>query len=214
MTRSAVAHLLSIVASSGLIAAASGCGGATAGDRAEVASTPMAAGGESGGAAARRVGSGGANQQGRRVAGSSGASSTPFASAAPTQADVLGRSGYGAGAAGGAGGPGGAFPASPGGAGPIGGDHDHPVPTCGAMESYLYVARDFQCPGGGNPLASDPRAASEARVGSVGAHPHTGGGDPLLESHIVDQYRVPCPTGPIDLFVCLYHCPVGRTPID
>lgn len=176
-----------------------GCGGAPAESTATTTSSP---GSESTGGT-----SGGANQQGRAVAPvTEGGAST--SAGGPTQADVLGRSGYGGegyGAAPGAGG---------GGIGLIGGDREHPVPTCGAMESYLYVARDFQCPGGGNPLAGDPRAGAQSRIGNVGPHAHGPETDPMIDAHIVDLYEVPCPRGPVQVHVCLYHCPPGRSPMD
>ncbi len=90
-------------------------------------------------------------------------------------------------------------------------DFDHPVATCGAMESYLYIARTFQCPEGGNPLGGDWRAGAGARLGSGRSH---GGGTGMLDSHIVDLYEVPCGSGPVRVYVCLYHCPAGRTPLD
>lgn len=97
----------------------------------------------------------------------------------------------------------------------LGFDREHPVPRCGAMESYLFVAQEFQCPGGGNPLGGDPRAGAGARRGNVGPHAHAAtGGDPMLESHIVDLYEIPCPSGPAQVYVCLYHCPPGRSPMD
>lgn len=100
------------------------------------------------------------------------------------------------------------------GSGAVGGDREHPVPACGAMESYLYVAGQFQCPGGGNPLGGDPRAGARARLGNVGPHAHGPERDPMMDAHIVDLYEVPCPSGAVQVYVCLYHCPPGRTPLD
>ena len=98
----------------------------------------------------------------------------------------------------------------------LGQDSEHPVPVCGALESYLYVARDYRCPGGGNPLGGDPRRGQAARRGNVGPHSHppSASAEPFLDAHIVDLYEIPCPTGPQELYVCLYHCPPGRSPID
>jgi hypothetical protein len=89
-----------------------------------------------------------------------------------------------------------------------GGDREHPVPTCGPLESYVYVARDFQCPGGGNPFGGDPAAAQAARRGSVGAHAYSGPrtGDFVMDAHIVDVYDVPCASGRTPVYVCMYHC--------
>lgn len=114
-------------------------------------------------------------------------------------------------------GPGASGPATSGpgtmpGAG-AGSDREHPVEVCGAMESYLYVARRFQCPGGGNPLGGDPQAGARARLGNVGPHAHGPERDPMLDAHIVDLYEVPCPSGAVQVHVCLYHCPPGRSPI-
>jgi hypothetical protein len=145
-----------------------------------------------------------ANQQGRIDPGLAGPLDS--SAAAPSQADVLGRSGYGgAGYGSGTGGGSGSL---------IGGDREHPVPTCGPDESYLWVARDFHCPGGGNPLQGDPARGQAARVGNVGPHAHTSsGGDPFADAHIVDLYEIPCPRGPVQVFVCMYHCPAGRSPM-
>jgi hypothetical protein len=75
---------------------------------------------------------------------------------------------------------------------------EDPVTACGPGDSYSFVAREFRCPGGGNPLGGDPRAGAQSRVGNVGAN-STG--------HIIDLYRVPCPTGPVDIYVDMYGCP-------
>ena len=75
---------------------------------------------------------------------------------------------------------------------------EDPVVACGPTDSYRYVAGEFECPEGGNPLTGDPAAAARARVGNVGAN-STG--------HIIDLYRVPCPSGPVDVYVDMYGCP-------
>lgn len=77
---------------------------------------------------------------------------------------------------------------------------EDPIGACGPGDSYAYVAQEFQCPGGGNPLAGDVNAGQGARVGNVGAN-STG--------HIIDLYRVPCPDGPVDVYVDMYMCPGG-----
>lgn len=79
---------------------------------------------------------------------------------------------------------------------------EDPVAACGPQDSYTFVAGEFQCPGGGNPLGGDPRAGARSRVGNVGAN-STG--------HIIDLYRVPCPSGPVDVYVDMYGCPQMRT---
>lgn len=181
--------------------AVGGCGGASGEPAATSASS---SGGEGEGAtfdpssldpaAQERIA---ANQQGRRAA-TGAAPGAASATDAPSEADVLGRQGYtGSGVGGGGGGL------------VIGGDPQHPVPTCGASESYLFVARDFQCPGGGpNPFGGVPSAAAQARRGNVGPHAFSGPrtGDPLADAHIVDVYEVPCPGGPVEVYVCMYHC--------
>ena len=87
--------------------------------------------------------------------------------------------------------------------GSAGADREHAVGACGPRESYDYVARVFQCPGGGNPFNGNSVAARQARVGSVGAN---------AAGHIVDLYRVPCPRGPVEVYVDMYQCPPGRSP--
>lgn len=73
---------------------------------------------------------------------------------------------------------------------------NHPVMVCGPRESYRYVANNFRCPDGTNPLDGDLEKAQKARVGSVDA-PDSG--------HIVDVYRLDCGE-PVDLFVDMYGC--------
>jgi hypothetical protein len=69
--------------------------------------------------------------------------------------------------------------------------------VCGPRESYRYVASEFQCPQGGNPLDGDLERARDSRLGALD-HPSNG--------HIVDVYRVPCPGGEVELFVDMYGC--------
>ncbi|MDC0719608.1 hypothetical protein [Nannocystis bainbridge] len=73
-----------------------------------------------------------------------------------------------------------------------------PIPRCGPRDSYQYVARDFRCPGGGNPFDGDAAAAADARAGSLG---------PDDRGHMVDVYEVPCPKGKVEVFVDMYGCP-------
>ena len=80
----------------------------------------------------------------------------------------------------------------------VGMDAEHPVPACGPRDSYDYVASRFRCPDGANPLGGDPRAGQAARLGNVGAN---------SEGHVIDVYRVPCASGPVDVYVDMYGCP-------
>lgn len=73
-----------------------------------------------------------------------------------------------------------------------------PVLRCGAKDSYAYVASEFKCPDGGNPLGGDLMAGAKSRVGNVGAN-STG--------HIIDLYEVPCASGPQRVYVDMYGCP-------
>ncbi len=75
---------------------------------------------------------------------------------------------------------------------------EDPVGACGPADSYTFVAREFQCPGGGNPLGGDPVAGQQSRRGNVGAN-STG--------HIIDLYVVPCPSGEVEVYVDMYGCP-------
>lgn len=90
-----------------------------------------------------------------------------------------------------------------------GSSFDAPLETCGTDESYAAIA-SYECPDGSIPLGGDPRAGHRARLGSSRSHVD----DPpsLMESHIVDIYEVPCPKGPVRVYVCMYHCPKGQTP--
>ncbi len=104
---------------------------------------------------------------------------------------------------------------APGAATGAGQDKEHPVPVCGTRESYAYVAGTFQCPEGGNPLGGDLQAGHDARQGNVGPHddPDASTTD-YTESHIVDVYSVPCRSGAQQIYVCMYHCPPGRSGLD
>lgn len=72
-----------------------------------------------------------------------------------------------------------------------------PVMRCGAPDSYAYVAREFKCPDGSNPLGGNPRAGAAARVGNVGANSN---------GHIIDLYEIPCAQGPQRVYVDMYGC--------
>jgi hypothetical protein len=80
----------------------------------------------------------------------------------------------------------------------VGMDPEHPVPACGPLDSYEYVASRFRCPDGTNPLGGDPRAGQASRLGNVGAN---------SSGHIIDVYRAPCASGPVDVYVDMYGCP-------
>lgn len=72
-----------------------------------------------------------------------------------------------------------------------------PVVRCGPEESYRYVASEFRCPDGKNPLGGDLEAARRARRGSE-PHPEN--------AHVVDIYRVACAGGDEHVFVDMYGC--------
>ncbi|MGF1466705.1 MAG: hypothetical protein ACFCGT_11280 [Sandaracinaceae bacterium] len=67
---------------------------------------------------------------------------------------------------------------------------------------YPYVA-SYQCPDGSVPLDGNPRRGQLARLGNVGQGP---------DGHVLDLYEVPCPSGPVRIFVDGYHCPGGVDP--
>ena len=70
---------------------------------------------------------------------------------------------------------------------------------------YAFVG-GWHCADGSVPLGGSPEAGAAARVGNVGSGP---------DGHIVDLYRVPCSTGPVDLYVDGYHCGAAvETEID
>lgn len=72
------------------------------------------------------------------------------------------------------------------------------VSACGPADSYRFVAAEFECPEGGNPLGGDPAAGQAARAGNVGAN---------TAGHIIDRYEVPCGGGPVSVYVDMYGCP-------
>lgn len=92
----------------------------------------------------------------------------------------------------------------------VGRSFDNPLPVCGAGESYIAVSQ-WQCADGSMPLGGDPGAGQNARQGSMGPHQE---GTSIMDSHIVDLYSVPCPEGPVEVYVCLYHCAEGRSIVD
>jgi hypothetical protein len=77
-------------------------------------------------------------------------------------------------------------------------DKENPVVRCGPRDSYVYVASEFRCADGTNPLAGDRRAAARTRKGNAGRN---------SRGHVVDIYLVPCPEGPRRVFVSMYGCP-------
>jgi hypothetical protein len=77
-----------------------------------------------------------------------------------------------------------------------------PLETCGPGPSYQAVS-EWRCADGSMPLGGDAVRGRDARQGSGGSHiPPVS----LMESHIVDIYRVPCPEGAVEVHVCMYHC--------
>ncbi len=79
----------------------------------------------------------------------------------------------------------------------VGSSRENPVMRCGPRDSYYYVATEFRCSDGTNPLGGDVRMGSQARLGNVG---------PNSTGHIIDRYSVPCPEGARDVFVDMYGC--------
>jgi len=73
----------------------------------------------------------------------------------------------------------------------------NPVVRCGPEESYRYVASEFRCPDGKNPLGGDLEAARRTRRGSE-PHPEN--------AHVIDIYRVACASGAAHVFVDMYGC--------
>jgi hypothetical protein len=72
-----------------------------------------------------------------------------------------------------------------------------PIRRCGAEDSYRYVAQQFRCADGANPLGGKLTAGHDARRGSV-ADPASG--------HFIDIYEVPCAEGTKRLYIDLYGC--------
>lgn len=87
---------------------------------------------------------------------------------------------------------------------------DDPIEACGPRQSYKKVA-NYRCEDGSMPLAGNTVAGRDARLGSSKSHMPGPPGD-FANSHIVDIYRVPCPNGPVTLYVCMYHCKDKSTP--
>ncbi len=75
---------------------------------------------------------------------------------------------------------------------------EDPISACGPRDSYEFVAGEFRCPDGSNPLGGDPMAGARVRAGNVGAN---------SSGHIIDLYRVPCASGDVDVYVDMYGCP-------
>lgn len=86
----------------------------------------------------------------------------------------------------------------------MGYDQEHPVGRCGPRDSYYYVATEFRCPDGSNPLNGDLRAGHDARLGNVGEN---------SSGHIIDLYQIPCASGAQRVYVDMYICPPGVNPL-
>jgi hypothetical protein len=69
---------------------------------------------------------------------------------------------------------------------------------------YAYIA-GYRCPDGSMPLGLDVARGAAARVGNVGAGP---------DGHVLDLYEVPCPGGPVRVYVDAYHCGDRSVDID
>lgn len=86
----------------------------------------------------------------------------------------------------------------------MGYDQEHPVGRCGPRDSYRYIASEFRCPDGSNPLNGDLRAGHDARLGNVGEN---------SSGHIIDLYQIPCAGGAQRVYVDMYICPPGVNPL-
>jgi hypothetical protein len=64
---------------------------------------------------------------------------------------------------------------------------------------YPFIA-NYRCSDGSMPLGGDPRRGARARLRNVGPGP---------DQHVVDLYEIPCPSGPVRVFVDGYHCGPG-----
>lgn len=69
---------------------------------------------------------------------------------------------------------------------------------------YSFIA-SYTCPDGTVPLSFDPARGANARLRNVGAGP---------DGHVLDLYEVPCPGGPVRIYVDAYHCPGQDVEID
>lgn len=78
---------------------------------------------------------------------------------------------------------------------------ENPVMRCGPRDSYAFIAREFRCKDGKNPLHGDLEAAARSRSGS---QPHPRSGD------LVDTYEVPCAGGSVTVYVDMYGCAEQR----
>lgn len=81
---------------------------------------------------------------------------------------------------------------------------EKPIEVCGVREQLAWLTT-VTCADGTNPFA-DARMAHGARVGNVGP-----GG---LCGHIIDVYAVGCPEARYDVYMDLYMCPPGGSPLD
>ena len=98
---------------------------------------------------------------------------------------------------------------TPSGEGPSGASIEDALLLCHAnggpgRTDYSHVA-SYTCPDGSQPLLGDPARGAAARVGNVGQGP---------DGHVIDHYEVPCPSGPVQLYVDGYHCEGMDTDID
>ena len=88
---------------------------------------------------------------------------------------------------------------------PAGDSIETALPRClrdgpdGPRTDYSTVA-SYRCPDGSTPLGGVPARGAAARLRNVGQGP---------DGHIVDLYEVPCPGGPVRLYVDGYHCGPG-----
>lgn len=75
---------------------------------------------------------------------------------------------------------------------------------CREDDSDYRTVAEYPCPDGSRPLGGQVRAGADVRVGNVGE---------AADGHIVDLYEVPCPGGPVRVYVDAYHCDPAGDPL-
>ncbi len=89
--------------------------------------------------------------------------------------------------------------------GPSGQSRESAIQRCardgpdGARTDYAFIA-SYECSDGSVPLGGDATRGADARLGNVGQGP---------DGHVIDRYRVPCPSGAVEIYVDAYHCGPG-----
>src|SRR5262245_39105923 len=64
---------------------------------------------------------------------------------------------------------------------------------------YPFIA-NYRCSDGSMPLGGDPMRGAAARLRNIGPGP---------DKHIIDLCEIPCPSGPVHIYVDGYHCGPG-----